>query len=322
MSLVADALRVLPDVTPSTSPEVLVKFELNDESEGTTLAPSVIPATPPLLGLSNPFITMDTVVYQESTGSASVESSASSSPSAKQFGDTIYSSASTSSIQTNQLALGPFESAELRLSISGDSESEVSLRRSDQENIWPAPALDLPDRITRAFSRRQMASGVIDQRLQLDLPVLSSSFSDCGYGFEAGSLGLSGNAFPYLDCYSQTGEPITPIDQVLHTPEFPPQVARYDSIQTTQDVAHVTHLPRRLSYSYDSALPLRTPVPYSCVSEHGSSANTLGDLELGPPAVIRPFYFFDFQCSAAGSPPQPPLAELATTSLHGGTLSQ
>src|SRR6266404_1822863 len=228
MSLVADALRVLPDVTPSTSPEVLVKFELNDESEGTTLAPSVIPATPPLLGLSNPFITMDTVVYQESTGSASVESSASSSPSAKQFGDTIYSSASTSSIQTNQLALGPFESAELRLSISGDSESEVSLRRSDQENIWPAPALDLPDRITRAFSRRQMASGVIDQRLQLDLPVLSSSFSDCGYGFEAGSLGLSGNAFPYLDCYSQTGEPITPIDQVLHTPEFPPQVARYD----------------------------------------------------------------------------------------------
>jgi hypothetical protein len=260
-----------------------------------------------------------------------------------------------------------------------------------------------------------MTSGVGDLRFQLDLPPApSSSFSESGYGFEAGLLTLSGNEFPYLGCYSQTGDPITPLDQIAHTPEFPPQVVRYDkrpayqqlrwserdavffqsaachsslsqyethpashlfpttvyssvkaspfntcraqnhsfsssplasfhpsiecsspqplslgpeschgSIQTTQDFTHLAHLPRRLSYSCDSALPLRTSsVPYSCVSQEGNIASTLGGLELAPPAVIRPFFASEFSCPAAGSSPRPPLTVLATASLHDGTVSQ
>ncbi len=386
---------------------------LTDGSEGTTL-PTSVTKTPPLLGLSSLF-TVGTVAYYQLTGSASVESSASSSPSANQLGDSFRSSTSSLSVQTNQLALRLFESADLRLSVSGDSEGEVSVRRGDQENLWPCPALDLPDRAARALSRRRMTSGVADLRFQLDLPPApSSSFSESGYGFEAGSLTLSGNELPYLGCYSQTGDPITPLDQIIHTPEFPPQVVRYDkrstyqqlrcseretvffqpaachsslsqyetypashlfpatvyssvkhspfntccaqnysfpssplasfhpsiersspqplslgpeschgSIQTTQDVTHLAHLPRRLSYSCDSALPLRTSsVPYSYVSQEGSIASTLGSLELAPPAVIRPFFVSEFPCPAAGSSPHPPLAELATASLHDGTVSQ
>ena len=407
----ADALLVLPEFQQPTAPEMLV--DLTDRSEGSTLPTSSIPTTPPLLGLSNLF-SVGAVVYCQLTGPASVESSASSSPSAKHLGDSLRSNASSSSVQTNQLAFRLFESADLRLSVSGDSEGEVSVRRSDQENIWPGPALGLPDRPTRTLSRRRMTSSVADVRFQLDLPPApTSSFSESGYGFEAGSLALSGNEFPYLGCYSQTGEPITPLEQITHTPEFPPQVVRYDkrsayqqprwserdsaffqsaachsslsqyethstshlfptvyssvktspfntcraqnysfpssplasfhpsiecsspqplslgseschgSIQTTQDVTHLAHLPRRLSYSCDLAFPLRTSsVPYSCVSQEGNLASTLGSLELAPPAVIRPFFASQFPSLAAGSSPHPPLTELATASLHGGTVSQ
>ncbi|KAH9038994.1 TEA/ATTS domain family-domain-containing protein [Lactarius pseudohatsudake] len=391
----ADALLVLPDFQLPIAPEMLVN--LTDGNEGTTLPTSVIPKTPPLLG------------------PASFESSPSPSPSAEQLGDSFRSSTSSLSIQANQLALRLFDSTDLRFSVSGDSESEVSVRRSDQENIWPCPALDLPDRTARALSRRRMTSGVADLRFQLDLPTAPSSFSESGYGFEASSLTLSGNEFPYLSCYSQTGDPITPLDQITHTPEFPPQVIRYDkrsacqqlryserdsvffqpvachsslsqyethpvshlfpaasvyssvkpspfntcrtqnysfpssplasfhpsiehsspqplplgpescrgSIQTTQDVTHLAHLPRRLSYSCDSALPLRaSSVAYSYVSQEGSIASTLGGLELAPPAVIRPFFVSDFPYSAAGNSPHPPLAESATASHHDGTVSQ
>lgn len=380
-------------------------------TEGATL-PTSIPSISPLLGLSNLY-TIGAVVYCLLTGPASFESSASSSPSAK-HGDSFRSSASSSSLQTNQLSLRLFDSADLCLSVSGDTEGDVSVRRSDQENIWPGPAIDLPDRTARALSRRRITSTLAELRLQLDLPPGPSSlFSESGYGFEAGSLTLSGNELPYLGCYSQTGDPITPLDQIIHSPEFPPQVVRYDkrsayqqhcseresaffqpaayhsslvqyethpaphlfpstayssvkagpfntcraqnysfpssplasfhptiepsspqplslgpeschgSIQTTQDVAHVAHLPRRLSYSCGSALPLRTSsVPYSCVSQEGSMGNTLGGLELAPPAVIRPFFVSEYPCPAAGGSPHPPLAELATASLHDGSVSQ
>lgn len=400
---------VLPEFQQPIAPEMLVNL-----TDVTALPTSGIPTTPPLLGLSNLF-TIGTVVYKQLTGPASVESSASSSPSAKDLGYPFCSSASDSSVQTNQLALRLFESADLHLSVSGDTEGEVSVRRSDQENIWPGPAIDLPDRNARALSRRRMTPSLTELRFQLDLPPgPSSSFSESGYGFEAGSLTLSGNEFPYLGCFSQTGDPITPLDQIIHTPEFPPQVIRYDkrlvyqqprcseregvffqptayhsslgqyetypashlfstsayssvkpgpsntcrtqnysfpssplasfhpgiecsspqplslgpesshgSIQTTQDVAHLAHLPRRLSYSCDSALSLRTSsVPYSCLSQEGSATNTLGGLELAPPAVIRPFFVSEYPCHTVGSSPHPPLAELTTGSLHDGRVSQ
>ncbi|KAH9056654.1 TEA/ATTS domain family-domain-containing protein, partial [Lactarius vividus] len=390
----ADALLVLPDFQLPIAPEMLIN--LTDGNEGTTLPTSVTPKTPLL-------------------GPASFESSASSSPCAKQLGDSFRSSTSSLSIQTNQLALRLFDSTDLRFSVSGDSESEVSVRRSDQENIWPCPALDLPDRTARASSRRRMPSGVADLRFQLDLPTAPSSFSESGYGFEASPLTLSGNEFPYLGCYGQTGDPITPLDRITHTPEFPPQVIRYDkrsayqqlrcserdavffqpvachsslsqyethplshlfsaatvyssvkpspfntcraqnysfpssplasfhpslecsspqplplgtescrgSIQTTQDVTHLAHLPRRLSYSCGSALPLRaSSVAYSCVSQEGNIANTLGGLELAPPAVIRPFFVSEFPYSATSNLPHPPLTESATASHHNGTVSQ
>ena len=388
---------------------MLVNF--TDRSEETTLPASGIPTTPPLLGLSNLFF-IGSVVHYQVTGPASVESSASSSPSAQRLGDSFLSNTSGSSVQTNQLALRLFESADLRLSVSGDPEGEVSVRYSDQENIWPGPAPDLPERASRALSRRRVTSSVSDLRFQLDLPSAPlSSFSESGYGFGAGSLALSGNEFPYLGCYSQTGDPITPLDQIVHTPEFPPQVVRYDKrsvyqqlrcserdavffqsaachsslsqyethpashlfpatvyssvkpgpfntcqaqnylfpssplasfhpsiersspqplilgpenchgpIQTTQDVAHLANLPRRLSYSCDSTLPLRTSsVPYSCVSQEGNIANTLGGSELAPPAVIRPFFTSEFPCPGTGGSPHPTLVELATASLHEGT---
>lgn len=260
-----------------------------------------------------------------------------------------------------------------------------------------------------------MTSTLTELRLQLDLPPGPSSlFSEPGYGFDAGSLTLSGNEPPYLSCYSQTGAPITPLDQIIHTPEFPPQVVRYDRrstyqqlrcserdsvlfqpaayhpslvqydthpashlfpstayssvkpgpfntcraqnhlfpssplasfqptversspqplslglescrgpIQTTQDVAHVAHLPRRLSYTCDLGLPFQTSsVPYSCVSQEGSMGNTLGGLDLAPPAVIRPFFVSEYPRPASNRLPHPPLAELATASLYDETVSQ
>jgi hypothetical protein len=378
-------------------------------TDETTLPTSVIPTTPPLLGLSNLF-TIGTVVYHLLTGPASFESSASSSPSANHE-DSFRSSVSSSSLQTNQLSLRLFDSADLRLSVSGNTEGDVSVRRSDQENIWPGTAFDLPDRTARALSRRRVTSTLAELRLQLDLPPGPSSlFSESGYGFETGSLTLAGNEPPYLSCYSQTGDPITPLDQITHTPEFPPQVVRYDrrsayqqprcseregvffqpapchsslvqydthpashlfpsaaynsvkpgpfntcraqnysfpssplasfhppvdpsspqplslgpenyhgSTQTTQDVSHVAHLPRRLSYSCASALPLRTSsVPYSCVSQEGNMGNTLGGLELASPAVIRPFFVSEYPRLAVGGSPHSPLADLATASLHDG----
>ncbi|KAF8267848.1 TEA/ATTS domain family-domain-containing protein [Lactarius quietus] len=385
----ADALLVLPEFQQPIAPEMLVNL-----TDGTTLPTSVIPMTPPLLD------------------PASVECSASSSPSAKHLGYSFRSSASSSSVHTNQFTPRHFESADLRLSVSGDTEGDVSVWRSDQENIWPGPVIDFADRTSRALSRRRMTSRRAELRFQLDLPPgPSSSFSESS--LEAGLLTLSENEFPYLGCYSQTGDPITPLDQVIHTPEFPPQVVRYDkrsvyqqpryseresvffqpeachsslgqyethpashlfqttayssvkpgpfntcrtqnysfpssplasfhpgiersspqllslgpeschgSIPATQNVAHVAHLPRRLSYSCDSALPLRTSsMPYSCASQEGSIANTLGGLELAPPAVIRPFFVSGYPCPAGGSP-QPPFAEMATGSLHDGTVSQ
>jgi hypothetical protein len=379
-------------------------------ADGTTLPTYVIPTTPPLLGLSNLF-TIDAVIYYKLAGPASAESSASSSPSAKHLGDSFRSS----TVQTNQLALRLCGSADLRLSVPGDTDSEVSVPHSDQENIWPGPAIDLDERTARALSRRRMTASLSELRFQIDLPPgPSSSFSESGYGFEASSLTLSGNGFPYLGCYSQTGDPITPLDQIIHTPEFPPQVVRYDkrsayqqlryserdsvffqpaachsslgqyethpashlfqttacssvkpgpfntcraqnysfpssplasfypsiehsspqplslgpegchgSIQTTQDVDHVAHLPRRHSYSCDSAFPLQTSsVPYSCVSREGRMTNTLGGLELAPPAIIRPFFVSEYPFPAAGGSPHTPLAELETASLHDGTVSQ
>ena len=261
-----------------------------------------------------------------------------------------------------------------------------------------------------------MTSTLTELRLQLDLPPGPSSlfsFSESEYGFEAGSLTLSGNG-PYLSCYSQTVDPITPLDQIIHTPEFPPQVVRYDrrsayqqlrcseresvffqpaachpslvqydthptshlfpstahssvkpgpfntcqvqnctfpssplasfqptvehsspqplslgsescrgSIQTTQDISRVAHLPRRLSYSRDLGLPFQTSsVPYSCVSQEVNMANTLGGLDLAPPAVIRPFFVSEYPCPTSDRSPHPPLAELATASLFDDTVFQ
>lgn len=401
----ADALLVLPEFQLPTAPEMLVNL-----ADGTTLPTSAIPTTPPLLGWSNLF-TVGTVIYHKLAGPASVESSASSSPSAKHLEVSFRSQA----VQTNQLALRLCGSADLHLSVPGDADSEVSVRHSDQENIWPGPAIDLDDRTTRALSRRRMASNLAELRFQLDLPPgPSSSFSESGYGFEASSLTLSGNGFPYLGCYSQTGDPITPLDQIIHTPEFPPQVVRYDkrsayqqlryserdsaffqpaachsslgqyethpashlfpttacssvkpgpfntcraqnysfpssplapfypsiersspqplslgpegyhgSIQTTQDVDHVAHLPRRHSYSCDSAFPLQmSSLPYSCVSREGRTTNTFTGLELAPPAIIRPFFVSEYPFPAAGCSPRTPLGELETASPHEGTGSQ
>ncbi|KAI0303472.1 TEA/ATTS domain family-domain-containing protein [Multifurca ochricompacta] len=392
----ADALRVLPDVQQPITPEMLVN--LNDSNESTTLSTPLIPATPPLLG--------------------SVESSARSSPSVNQPADSFHSGASSSSIQPNQSTLRLFESADLHLSESGFSAPE-------QENVWPGPGLHLPDRPASSLSRRRVSSNITGLRFQLDLPpVPSFSFANSGYGFEAstisaeaGHLPFAGNQFPYLSCHDQASEPITPVDQIIHTPEFPPQVLRYDKRPVyqsryaekddaffqpvtcvpslspydphngshlmaaaeycsskpsafhtsraqnysfpssplasfhsniegtsprllslgpegchggilTQDVSHIVHLPRRLSYPcdsrlLDSALSLRmSPVVYSYVPEEGHSTNTLESLELASPAVIRPFFISDFACSAAGSSPHTPLAEMTTGSLHDGTVSQ
>lgn len=265
-----------------------------------------------------------------------------------------------------------------------------------------------------------MASNIPGLRLQLDLPSGPPfSFPDSGYGFEAStmseteSLSLAEDQFPYLSCHGHSADPITPIDQIIHTPEFPPQVLRYDkrsayqccaenddifsqpvtcapslspydphpiphlfsaaeygsskpgplhtsraqnypflssplasfhaSVQgassclvpescqgttQTQDITYLAHLSRCPSYPcdsglLDSGLSLRmSSAAYSCVSEEGDMASTLGTLELASPAVIRPFFPSDFPYPASGSSPHTPLDELATASVHDGSVSQ
>jgi len=112
---------------------------------------------------------------------------------------------------------------------------------SEQENLWPAPGLGLPDRSV-PLSRRRMASGVPGLHFRLDLPPGPQfSFPDSSYGFsastmsvETGPLSFAGNQFSYLDSHGHTAEPITPIDQIIHTPDFPPEVFRRDKRSTYQ----------------------------------------------------------------------------------------
>jgi len=81
-----------------------------------------------------------------------------------------------------------------------------------------------------------MASNTPTLRFQLELPPSQQiSFSGPEYGFDSstqsvdtGSISLAGNQFPYLNCHGHPADPITPIDQIIHTPEFPPQVLRFD----------------------------------------------------------------------------------------------
>jgi hypothetical protein len=222
-------LRVLPDIQQPIAPEILLN---PSDCREATLPTSPGPATPPLLGLT-PYLPVGTMTYYNI---GSVESSASSSPSAHPLGDFYYSSASSSSIQSNELAFRPFEPADLRLSILGDAANEVPAKCiSEQENVWPCPGLHLPDRPAPALSQRRMSSDIPGLRFQLDLPVPPFSFPDSGYDFdasttpiEAGPLSLAGNQFPYLSCHGHPADPITPIDQIIHTPEFPPQVLRCD----------------------------------------------------------------------------------------------
>lgn len=168
--------------------------------------------------------------------SGSVESSASSSPSTNPLEDSCHSSASSSSIQSNQLSLRLFETADLHVSNSGDAAIGVSAPGSEQENMWPDPELGYSDQPVQSLSRRRMASNIPGLRFQLDLPPGSQfSLTDSGYDFEAstvsvetGSLSLAANQFPYLSCHGHSAEPITPIDQIIHTPDLPPQELRCD----------------------------------------------------------------------------------------------
>jgi len=81
-----------------------------------------------------------------------------------------------------------------------------------------------------------MASNIPTLRFPLELPPSQQlSFPNPEYGFdsstqsvETGLISLAGSQFPYLNCHGQPAAPITPIDQITHTPEFPPQVLRFD----------------------------------------------------------------------------------------------
>lgn len=162
----------------------------------------------------------------------SVKSSASSSPSIK-LEDSYYSSASNSSVQSS---LRFFEAADLHASICEDSKIGVSSPGSEQENVWPDPGLSLPDRPVPSLSRRRTASNISDLHFQLGLPPGPQvSFTDSDHDFEAstisvgtGSFSLAGNQFPYLNCHDHSADPITPVDQIIHTPDLPPQVLRCD----------------------------------------------------------------------------------------------
>lgn len=166
----------------------------------------------------------------------SVESSASSSPSTNPLEEPCHSSASNSSVQSNQLSLGLFETADLHVSNSCNAAIGVSAPGSEQENMWPDPELDCSDQPVQSLSRRRMPSNIPDLRFQLDLPLGQQfSLTDSGYDFEAstmsvetGSLSLAGHQFPYLGCHGHSAEPITPIDQIIHTPDLPPQELRCD----------------------------------------------------------------------------------------------
>jgi len=106
--------------------------------------------------------------------------------------------------------------------------------------MWP-PGLGLPGRSV-PLSRRRMASGVPGLHFRLDLPPGPQfSFPDSSYGFgastmsiETGPLSFTGNQFSYLDSHGHTADPITPIDQIIHTPELPPEVLRCDRRSTYQ----------------------------------------------------------------------------------------
>jgi len=270
-----------------------------------------------------------------------------------------------------------------------------------------------------------MASNIPTLHFPLDLPPGPQfSFPDPNYGFDtstqsvgtAGPLPLVGSQFPYVSCHGHSADPITPIDQIIHTPEFPPQVLRCDkrpayqspctekdgvffqpaacgpsmspfephpgshftgftgaaeytsskpspfhmsqvqnysfpssplasyhasaqsassclvplesegcqSATQEQDITHMVHLPRRLSYHYgsellDSGLYLRMPsAAYPCLPEETNMANTLGRLELASPAVIRPFFTSDFPCPTST---HTALHELMAASVQDGSLS-
>lgn len=229
----ADALRVLPDVPQRLAPEMLLN--LDDICEGGILFSPLVPATPPLLGLSCLYTPTQWLIMNL----GSVKSSASSSPSIKledSLEDFYHSSASSSSVQSNQLSLRFFEAADLHGSICEDSKIGVLTPGSEQENVWPDPGLSLPDQPVPSLSRRRTASDIPDLRFQLGLPPGPQvSFMDSDYDFEAstisvgtGSFPLAGNQFPYLSCHDHSADPITPVDQVIRTPDLPPQVHRCD----------------------------------------------------------------------------------------------
>ncbi|SRR5216684_2843835 len=170
----------------------------------------------------------------------SEESSASSSPSTNPLGDSCHSSASRSCVHSSQLSPRPLETADLSVSNSGDAVIGISAPSSEQENMsrWPEPEPDYPDQPvqSQSLSHRRMASNIPGLRFQLDLPSGPQfSLTDSGYDFEAStmsveteSLSLTGNQYPYLSCHGHSAEPITPIDQIIHTPDLPPQVLRCD----------------------------------------------------------------------------------------------
>jgi hypothetical protein len=168
--------------------------------------------------------------------SGSVKSSASSSPSTNPLEDSCHSSASSSSIQSNQLNVRLFETADLHVSNCGDAVIGGPASGGEQGNMWPDPELGCPDQPVQSLSRRRMASNTPGLCFQLDLtPGAQFSPTDSGYDFEAltvsvetGSLSLAGNQFPYLSCQGHSAEPITPIDQIIHTPDLPPQELRCD----------------------------------------------------------------------------------------------
>jgi hypothetical protein len=352
----------------------------------------------------------------------SVESSACSSPSTNPLGDPYESGSSSSSSQSDLLTLRLFEAADLQVfSGSGDPRFGASAPCSEQENISPGSGHCLPDRPVASLSRRRMASNIPTLHFPLDLPPGPQfSFTDQNYGFDtsaqsvgtAGSLPLVG-CFPYVSCHGHSADPITPVDQIIHTPEFPPQVLRCDkrpayqspytekdgvffqpaacgpslspfephpgphftgaaeytsskpspfhvsrvqnysfpssplasyhasvpsassclvplesegcqSATQEQDITHLVHLPRRLSYHHglellDSGLYLRMPsAAYPCAPGETNMVNTLGRLELASPAVIRPFFTSDFPCPTST---HTALHELMPASVQDGSVS-
>ena len=397
-------------------------LNLSDCYEVKPIVSPLIPATPPLLGLLCLFTPGRCLIIMNI---GSVGSSANSSPSTNPLGDSYHSSASTSSVQSHQPSLRLFEATDLRdlhVSISADGENGLSTPGSEQENMWPDPGLGLADRSVPSISRKRMAPNIPGLRFQLDLPPGSHfSFTNSGYDFEAstmsietGSLPLAKNQFPYLSCHGQSGDPITPVDQIIRTPDLPPQVLRcdkrsayqsrcdenddlfsqpvtcvpslgpydpfpsssffaaaeynsnkpnpfhtsraqnysfpssplasfYSSVQSasscllplgpedhldaqTQNITHLEHLPRRLSYPCDAQLldpglsRRMTSAAYSGAFEENNIASTPGRLELASPAVIRSFFTSEFTCPGLGSLPHTPLDQLAT--VHDGPVSQ